>query len=120
MGQLSNMSERDAVWALQQYEAIRSVLPAAHMPKKSVHAENLGEIADLFDTFLLDAFGVLNVGDTAIAGAAQRAQMLKDMGKDVLVLTNGACFPAEQALKKFLSFGTVSYTHLTLPTINWV
>ena len=105
MGQLSNMSERDAVWALQQYEAIRSVLPAAHMPKKSVHAENLGEIADLFDTFLLDAFGVLNVGDTAIAGAAQRAQMLKDMGKDVLVLTNGACFPAEQALKKFLSFG---------------
>ena len=62
MGQLSNMSERDAVWALQQYEAIRSVLPAAHMPKKSVHAENLGEIADLFDTFLLDAFGVLNVG----------------------------------------------------------
>ena len=99
------MSERDAVWALQQYEAIRSVLPVAHMPKKSVHAENLEEIADLFDAFLLDAFGVLNVGDTAIAGAAQRAQMLKDMGKEVLVLTNGACFPAEQALKKFLSFG---------------
>ena len=99
------MSERDAVWALQQYEAIRPVLPAAHMPKKSVHAENLGEIADLFDAFLLDAFGVLNVGETAISGAAQRAQMLKDMGKDVLVLTNGACFPAEQALKKFLSFG---------------
>ena len=48
------MSERDAVWALQQYEAIRSVLPAAHMPKRSVHAENLGEIADLFDAFLLD------------------------------------------------------------------
>ncbi len=45
------MSERDAVWALQQYEAIRSVLPAAHMPKKPVHAENLGEIADLFDAF---------------------------------------------------------------------
>ena len=99
------MSERDAVWALQQYEAIRSVLPVAHMPKKSVHAENLEEIADLFDAFLLDAFGVLNVGDTAIAGAAQRAQMLKDMGKEILVLTNGACFPAEQALKKFLSFG---------------
>ena len=99
------MSERDAVWALQQYEAIRSVLPVAHMPKKSVHAENLEEIADLFDAFLLDAFGVLNVGDTAIAGAAQRAQMLKDMGKEILVLTNGACFPAKQALKKFLSFG---------------
>ena len=99
------MAAHDAVWALQQYEAVRSLLPAARMPKKSAHAENLEEIADLFDAFLLDAFGVLNVGDAAIAGAAQRVQMLKDMGKQVLVLTNGACFPAEKALKKFLAFG---------------
>ena len=99
------MTARDAVWAVQQYEAVRSLLPAAHMPKKFVHAENLEELAGLFDAFLLDAFGVLNVGDAAIAGAAQRVQMLKDMGKHVLVLTNGACFPAEKALKKFLSFG---------------
>ena len=49
------MSERDAVWALQQYEAIRSVLPVAHMPKKSVHAENLGEIGDLFDAEIHEA-----------------------------------------------------------------
>ena len=99
------MTARDAVWALQQYEAVRPLLPAARMPKKFVHAENLEEIADLFDAFLLDAFGVLNVGDAAISGAAQRVQILKDMGKHVLVLTNGACFPAEKALKKFLSFG---------------
>jgi len=99
------MTARDSVWAVQQYEAVRSLLPAARMPKKFVHAENLEEIADLFDAFLLDAFGVLNVGDAAIAGAAQRVQMLKDMGKHVLVLTNGACFPAEKALKKFLNFG---------------
>ena len=99
------MAAHDAVWALQQYEAVRSLLPAARMPKESVHAENLEKIADLFDAFFLDAFGVLNVGDTAIAGAAQRVQMLKDMGKDILVLTNGACFPAEKALKKFLAFG---------------
>ena len=99
------MAAHDAVWALQQYEAVRSLLPAGRMPKKSVYAEDLEEIADLFDAFLLDAFGVLNVGDAAIAGAAQRVQMLKDMGKQVLVLTNGACFPAEKALKKFLAFG---------------
>ena len=99
------MTARDAVWAVQQYEAVRPLLPAARMPKKFVHAENLEEIADLFDAFLLDAFGVLNVGDAAIAGAAQRVQILKDMGKHVLVLTNGACFPAEKSWKKFLSFG---------------
>ncbi len=70
-----------------------------------IHAEGLIEIADHFDVFLLDAFGVLNVGDTAINGAVQRVQMLKNMGKQVLVLTNGACFPVEQALKKFRDFG---------------
>ncbi len=99
------MSAGDAVWAVQQYEAVRSLLPVARMPKKSFHARNLEEIANLFDGFLLDAFGVLNVGDAAIAGAAQRVQMLKNMGKQVLILTNGACFPAEKALKKFLGFG---------------
>ena len=99
------MTARDAVWAVQQYEAVRFLLPEARMPKKSMHAKNLEEIADLFDVFLLDAFGVLNVGDSAISGAAQRVQELKDMGKHVLVLTNGACFPADKALKKFLDFG---------------
>ncbi len=99
------MYERDAAWAVQQYEAIRSILPKAQMPAQSTHAKNLGEIADLFDVFLLDAFGVLNLGDAAIAGAVQRVEFLKNRGKQVLVLTNGACFPAEQALKKFIGFG---------------
>ena len=99
------MSTRDAVWAVQQYDAVRSLLPAASMPEKSVHTENLEVLTDHFDVFLLDAFGVLNVGDAPITGAAQRVQMLKDMGKNVLVLTNGACFPVEKALKKFLGFG---------------
>jgi len=99
------MPSRDAVWAVQQYEAVRSLLPKAPMPAQSIHAEGLIEIADNFDVFLLDAFGVLNVGDTAITGAVQRVQMLKNMGKQVLVITNGACFPVEQALKKFRDFG---------------
>ncbi len=96
------MPPHDAVWAVQQYEAVRSLLPKAPMPAQSIHAEGLIEIADHFDVFLLDAFGVLNVGDTAIAGAVQQVQMLKNMGKEVLVLTNGACFPVEQALKNFV------------------
>tara|TARA_B100000900_G_scaffold131229_1_gene111021 strand:- start:302 stop:1204 length:903 start_codon:yes stop_codon:yes gene_type:complete len=99
------MSARDAVWAVQQYDAVRSLLPAASMPETSVHTENLEVLTDHFDVFLLDAFGVLNVGDAPITGATQRVQMLKDMGKNVLVLTNGACFPVEKALKKFLGFG---------------
>ena len=99
------MYTRDAAWAVQQYEAVRSLLPNAHMPTQSIHASDLGAIADHFDVFLLDAFGVLNVGETAINSAVKRVQLLKQMNKRVLVLTNGACFPAEQALRKFLNFG---------------
>ena len=99
------MYTRDAAWAVQQYEAVRSLLPTAHMPTQSIHASDLGAIADHFDVFLLDAFGVLNVGETAINSAVKRVQLLKQMNKRVLVLTNGACFPVEQALNKFLNFG---------------
>ena len=70
-----------------------------------MHAANLGALADRFDVFLLDAFGVLNVGEMAIEGAAQRVRFLQEMGKRVLVLTNGARHPAEQAQQKFSTLG---------------
>ena len=75
------------------------------MPAQSTHSENLGAISDQFDIFLLDAFGVLNLGKTGINGAVERVQLLKNMGKTVLVLTNGARLPSENALKKFLKLG---------------
>lgn len=99
------MVTHDAGWAVQQYEAVRHLLPDADMPSKPVRAEHLGEIAHHFDVFLLDAFGVLNVGNSAISGAAECVKQLQDIGKRVLVLTNGARHPAEQALEKFLRFG---------------
>ena len=83
------MLKPDVTWAVQQYEAVRSLLPTAKMPEQSMHAANLGALADRFDVFLLDAFGVLNVGEMAIDGAAQRVRFLQEMGKRVLVLTHG-------------------------------
>ena len=105
MGLLFRMQKRDALWAIQQYESVRSLLPTAQMPAQSTHSENLGAISDHFDVFLLDAFGVLNLGKTGINGAVERVQLLKNMGKTVLVLTNGARLPSENALKKFLKLG---------------
>ena len=99
------MARQDADWAVQQYEAVRRLLPKAEMPKKSSYATGLEEIADHIDVFLLDAFGVLNVGGSAINGAARCVRSLRAMGKRVLVLTNGARVPAEQALAKFESLG---------------
>jgi len=105
VGLLFRMPKRDAIWAIRQYESVRSLLPTAHMPAQSSHAENLGAISEHFDVFLLDAFGVLNVGETGINGAVKRVELLKSTGKTVLVLTNGARLPAESALKKFLDLG---------------
>ncbi|MDU8926768.1 HAD-IIA family hydrolase [Alisedimentitalea sp. MJ-SS2] len=75
------------------------------MSSTSEQAANLGDLADRFDAFLLDAFGVLNIGNSAIAGAPERVKLLQDLGKRVLVLTNGATFPAEQSLQKFFDLG---------------
>jgi HAD superfamily hydrolase (TIGR01450 family) len=99
------MCRRDTAWAVQQYEAVRYLLPTADMPSESNHAKDLGEIADQFDVFLLDAFGVLNVGETPIPSAKKRVSLLRNMSKRTLLLTNGARHPAEQVLRKFLNFG---------------
>lgn len=99
------MPTRDTDWAVRQYESIRHLLPKAEMPQTSRHLANLGDLADMFDVFLLDAFGVLNVGNASIADAPERVKLLQDMGKRVLVLTNGATFPAQKSLEKFTSLG---------------
>lgn len=53
-------------------------------------ASDLLSIADRFDVFVFDAFGVLNVGESAIPGASACISALKASGKQVFVLTNGA------------------------------
>lgn len=99
------MTGRDADWAVQQYETVRGLLPPARMPAAPEPVADLGVLADAFDAFLLDAFGVLNVGEAAIAGAPERVTRLRGLGKRVLVLTNGATFPAEKSLEKFRALG---------------
>ena len=59
----------DAEAAFRRYEEVRPRLPAASYPAASLHLPTLAEAADRWDGFVLDAFGVLNVGETAIPGA---------------------------------------------------
>lgn len=99
------MRTRDTDWAVRQYEAIRPLLPKADMPSSSQQLSDLGEIAEQFDVFLLDAFGVLNIGDAPIVGAPERVKSLQNRGKRVLVLTNGATFPANKSLEKLAGLG---------------
>lgn len=95
----------DTDWAFTQYESVRKVLPTAKFPTGSKYIANLSEVADRFDVFLLDAFGVLNVGETAIPGAPEQIAALQAMGKRAMVLTNGASLPAERSMDKYQLFG---------------
>ena len=70
----------DAAWAFRRYQEIRARLPKAAFPACSEACVDLGEISDRFDVFIFDSFGVLNVGDTAIAGAGERIAVLRDAG----------------------------------------
>ncbi len=96
---------QDTDWAFAQYENVRKRLPLSQARGAGERVPNLGALADDFDVFLLDAYGVLNIGDTPIAGAPNRVAALQAMGKRCLVLTNGASFPASNRLPKYRQYG---------------
>lgn len=95
----------DAPAAFARYEAIRPRLPVARYPAGSLHFPSLEEVADHVEGFLLDAFGVLNVGETAIAGAVARMASLRARGKMLAVLTNAASYTRAQLLAKYHRLG---------------
>jgi glycerol-1-phosphatase len=95
----------DAPAAFARYEAIRHRLPVARFPDRSLTLPSLDAVADHVDGFLLDAFGVLNVGDTAIPGAVARLQSLRARGKRLAVLTNAASYTRAQLLAKYHRLG---------------
>lgn len=93
--------------AFAAYEAARGRLPSAVCSGACTWHETLDDIADDFDVFLLDAFGVLNIGDQAIAGVSERVAGLQARGKRVFVVTNAAGHPNAALLAKYASLGYV-------------
>lgn len=102
MTQVDPLTAQEAV---ARYEAINPRLPSASFPQRSLYRAHLGELVDEIDCFVLDGFGVLNVGDKAVPGAIERVNDLKRMGKEVFVLTNGASFPAKKTRGKYVTWG---------------
>lgn len=92
--------------AFEAYEAVRHRLPLV-VPTDLEYrrANSLADIADDFDVFLLDAFGVLNIGDAAIPGTRERIEALKSDGKRVLVVSNAAGFPHKALTEKYARLG---------------
>ena len=95
----------DAGGAFTEYANVRHRLPVARAPSASVRAETLDAIADQVDVFLLDAFGVLNIGETAIPGVVERVEGLRRLGKQVLVVTNAAGYPSSVLQARYQRLG---------------
>lgn len=92
-------------WAFERYEFIRPRLPKAEFVNSPKQSENLASVAANFDCFILDAFGVLNQGETAIPGAVGRIEELRRLGKKLIVLTNAASYTRAEILAKYHRLG---------------
>ena len=102
---MSYLTTLTAEEAFLRYEAVRDRLPQARFPARWEEARDLSEIAHRYDAFVLDAFGVLNVGATPIAGAVGRMAELRARGKRLAVLTNAASDPKSAAVAKYGRLG---------------
>lgn len=91
--------------AFAAYEAVRARLPAVTRDAPCRALPDLDAIAEEVDTFLLDAFGVLNIGETAIDGVPERVARLQAAGKRVLVVSNAAGFPHAKLMEKYARLG---------------
>ena len=99
------MPVTDAPPGFTAYEAIRHRLPAPIRRGECRFAQHLGEIAEHYDTLLLDAFGVLNRGPEAIAGVPERIAALQARGKRVMVVSNAAGVPQRALMARYRALG---------------
>lgn len=97
--------ERDAQWAFAAYQAVRDRLPQAGFGGPPVVAATLAEVVAPFDLILLDAYGVLNVGETPIPGAAESIAALRRAGKAVMVVSNSAGYPKRLMMRRYARLG---------------
>ncbi|MEP4198350.1 MAG: HAD-IIA family hydrolase [Aliishimia sp.] len=91
--------------AFEAYENVRHRLPATQRTALCHRVPHLEAIADEIDVFLLDAFGVLNIGETAIEGVPERVARLQKAGKRVMVVSNAAGYPHANLMEKYTRLG---------------
>ncbi len=95
----------DVDWAFDQYEAVRDALPRARHEGEPERFDHLSAALEPYDLVMLDAFGVLNVGETAIPGAVDLIASLRARGKRVVIVSNSASVPTAVSLQKFHRLG---------------
>jgi len=95
----------DASSVFERYEAIRHRLPSARFGTSTQSLGSLLDIASEADAFVFDAYGVLNIGEIPIEGAARRLDQLRAAGKAIRILSNAASYSHPAAVEKFARLG---------------
>lgn len=90
---------------LQAYEALRNSLPKAEFPQRYERLEDLESLTGRYDAFFFDAFGVLNIGETAIEGAAERVSAVRRAGRQVRIVSNAGSVPLSALHQKYTHLG---------------
>ena len=88
-----------------RYEDVRQRLPLASFEGDTRNIASLLDITDEIDAFVFDAFGVLNVGEVPIPGAAARLDQLRALGCAIRILSNAASYDHDRAVDKFRKLG---------------
>ena len=88
---------------LDCYERAR--LPAPPRKGRAEPAAGLPALADRYDAFILDGYGVINVGPEPIPGIGEAIRALRAAGKEVMVLTNGAGRPSRLTARRYAGWG---------------
>ena len=92
----------------------RASLPAPVRSGGSVPAAGLAAIAERYDAFILDGFGVVNVGPEPVPGIVEAVRALRAAGKAVMVFTNGAGRPARRTARRYAGWGVDIPEHLVV------
>ena len=97
------MKEASEVFA--RYEDLRPRMPHVSLNDETQQIASLLDIADEADAFIFDAYGVLNIGETPIDGAAERLEQLRAKGCAIRILTNAASYDKAGSIEKFAKLG---------------
>lgn len=105
IGQSAGRNHLKMPEAFAAYEAIRHRLPMGQRQGACLRLPDLEALSDDADVFLLDAFGVLNIGETAIEGVPERVATLQKAGKRVMIVSNAAGYPHSTLMQKYKRLG---------------
>ena len=92
----------------------RAELPAPSRKGRGEPADGLAALADRYDAFILDGYGVINVGAEPVPGIVDAVRALRAAGKAVMVFTNGAGRPAHWTARRYAGWGVEIPEHLVV------